>query len=442
MKKTVKIDPHKRYKIPVQLSVVRHGGRILIISIETACWIVLNNDEQLHFFELLKEYNLSDAINYFEGLQSDVLNVIIQLEARKFESMDITKSPNQIMQIYLTNNCNMRCPHCYMSAGVKGTNELKTAEVLNTLKLFRESGGQAVTFSGGEITTRTDLYEIIKYGYNQGLKVELLTNGTLWSDDLINKISPLVFRVQISIDGYSEEENAKVRGKGYFDKALRTLDQFITKGVKTELAITPFYDCSLKGKVNEYAEFGTDLRNKYKAYDFKVKFTTGLLDGRDLVLDEAIKSDYSKIMTNVMNSYYGEDVTDYAFIISHKKRLIFDNCTYGCLNISSTGDVYACSRIPSIKPFSNIRETDFTEIINLSKKAQGISNIINLKPCNECDLMYICGGGCRIKFFKEFSECDNLEALDAKSISPRSCDKETKDEFYDLMIRTNDRIFL
>lgn len=441
MKRTKEIDIEKYYKIPEDIRIVRYNQKIIVIAVETASWIILDNENQLYFFELLRKHSLKEAILLFQGEKIDIQNTIIQIEAKGFENTTVTHFIDTSIHLYLTNKCNMKCPHCYMYAGKENLNELTTEEVFNILRLFKKYGGTSIILSGGEITMREDLYDIVKYGYSQGLKMELLTNGVLWTNELIEKIYPYITRIQISIDGFSEEKNAEIRGRGNFEKALETLDKFIKKGISTELAITPLYTNDLKNEIEAYANFGRQLKDKYKKCDFKVKYTTGLLDGREIHLSKEQKSDYTEIMNRVTSSYYGEDISDYAFINSHKKRFIFDNCSYGCLNISSTGDVYFCSRIPSIKPFANIRKDDFSRIVELSLLAQKLSNINNLKPCKDCELKYICGGGCRLKHFKDLVNCEDIEHLDINTISPRNCDRKTKEEFYDLMIRTNHKLF-
>ena len=83
------ISPNKRYSFPDNLSIVRRNGNILIISVETAKWIVLKNESQLSFFELLQIMPLGEALERFEGHYNDAQYVVIQLEARHFEDQNV-----------------------------------------------------------------------------------------------------------------------------------------------------------------------------------------------------------------------------------------------------------------------------------------------------------------------------------------------------------------
>lgn len=440
MEKHKYIDVEKRYILPANLSVVRYKGKILLIAVDTATWLVLENEEQLRFFSLLQKYSIRESMVIFQGKKEDVINTITQIEARKFDELECRSAVVGTLHFYLTNKCNMKCPHCYMNAGKCLDDELTTEEVKDVLKEYAEYGGENVVFSGGEATTRKDIVEILQSAKEYGFHVSLLSNGYGLSDIMIEKISELVDRLQISIDGYSEKENSKVRRKGSFQNVLDSLDKFLKNGVSVELAITPWLDEELEKKVGDYADFGKNLNNKYADYKLKIKYTTGLLDGRDLHLSKDERQRYSKIMQEVTNLYYGKDVSNDSFISSHRRKLIFNNCSYGNITIGPNGDVYPCTRITSIKPYANVRRCTFDYVHKMSEKIQRLSDVKNLKPCNECPLMNICGGNCRIKYFPFFKFVDNFENV--KIPIARECNQSIKNEFYELMINTNKKIFI
>ena len=52
------IDPKKQYIFPQNISIVRYDSKILVIAVETGNWIVLENESQLKFLNLLKENTL------------------------------------------------------------------------------------------------------------------------------------------------------------------------------------------------------------------------------------------------------------------------------------------------------------------------------------------------------------------------------------------------
>ena len=66
------------------------------------------------------------------------------------------------------------------------------------------------------------------------------------------------------------------------------------------------------------------------------------------------------------------------------------------------------------------------------------SNINNLLPCKDCELKYICGGGCRIIHFNGFTDYSERHT---NILPKRECNIAIKEEFYELMIRTNRFLF-
>lgn len=439
IKKEKEVDLNKKYKMPQRIEFIHYKGKEIVIAVETGNWIILENTEQVSFFNLLCEKSINDALAIFNGEFIDAQYVVMQIEARDFDNKEVfLKNKTNGIHIYLTNSCNMRCPHCYMYAGKAKENELTTKEVCDLLFNFKSYNGDFVILSGGEICTRSDLFEIVKYSHSLGLSIELLTNGTLWTEKQIEQITPYISRVQVSIDGYTESVNAKIRGKGSFIKALETVDTFIKNGAHVDVGVTPWYDDFFKKDYLKYAEFGKELLEKYKEYPFTVKFNGELLDGRKLKLTLGQQEEYKNIIDKINLQCYG-DIFDIPFIEFHKMKGIENNCEFGNISVNSDGDLFFCAAIPTTIPFANVRKDSFERIMQLSSLAKQLSDVNNLLPCRDCELKYICGGDCRVIYFKEFVDF-NIENV--KSFPMRKCSKEIKETFYDLMIRTNNKIFV
>ncbi len=442
MKKSEKkigcIDNNKTYAFPAKLTEVNYAGMFLIIADDYANWIVLKNKSQLDFFSLLKEYTLKESLRLFNGAFEDAKYVVTQIEARKLESTNVVSGTPIRLHIYLTNQCNMRCPHCYMYAGQANENELSTDEIKDILCNYAQRGGVYVTFSGGEISMRDDVLVLSEYAYKLGLKLQLMTNGVLWDAGSIKKVSEYVNDVQISIDGYDERTNSIVRGKGSFAKAMQTVRLFLQEGVRVEIAVTPMLD-NLEDNVDGYASWGRSLLNDYVDKGLSVKFSGELIDGRAIKLSKKQHDKYISYINEIYTKCYGNS-GDQPFIDNIKSRGLMDNCSFGNITISSVGDVFFCGRIEGLRKVANVREECWDKIWNLSEKAKSVSNVANIEPCNNCSIKYICGGDCRIKFFPEMKTND-IESFGLDNRPRRECDKTIKEHFYDLMIRTNEHLY-
>lgn len=433
--RAVSIPEDRKFVFPSNIAIVRYASRILVISVETANWLIFNNEEQLAFFELLGSYTLKEALSRNPGTPKDAEHVVTQIIARDFESLDIQyKQDMSSLHIYLTNACNMRCPHCYMSAGLKAENELSEEEILTLLSQAQKNDINHVIFSGGEATLHPSFSRFIDYAHKLEMTVELLTNGTLLSEELIGPIATKLSRVQVSIDGYSEETNAPIRGKGNFAKALNAVDILVKHNINTDIAITAPYSPTLHLDIKHYIAFAQDLLARYNN-NIVIAFTGMLFDGRSVNLSAKEQAYYEQCINQISTEVFGPKMKESGFIEFHRLHGVDDNCAYGNLSIASNGDIYFCSQISPLKPIGNLRTMTYEKIFAESKKAKARANINNVNPCRHCDLKYICGGDCRIMYYPELLDPHSEE------LPVRKCSQKVKEEVYELMIRTHEDMF-
>jgi radical SAM protein with 4Fe4S-binding SPASM domain len=86
------------------------------------------------------------------------------------------------VHIDLTYRCHQRCIHCYIPEswrrGQGPGPELSTLKVKNILDQLAAAGTFFLTFSGGEIFLRSDLFEILEYARGNNFCCTLLSSGT------------------------------------------------------------------------------------------------------------------------------------------------------------------------------------------------------------------------------------------------------------------------
>lgn len=439
--KEVEISLSKIYSLPT-FEYVEYEGYCIAIAPEVAKWIVLENKEQLDILHMFIEgCDIQTVLNCYEN-QDDVVSVLTQIEAKQIESID-TKSifNNTRLHLHLTNKCNLHCPHCYMNSGFAYDDELTTEEIKNLCDNFKKIGGSDVSITGGEPTVREDFFDIVNYISAIGMKVSIFTNGIMLEEETIQKLSQLSIEgVQISVDGYDETSNAVVRGTGAFKKAIDTIDTFIKYNIYVKVAVTAPYEI-IKNHQADYIRFSKELIDKYGNDAIEINYSYFFMTGRKLSENKIleIKEEYYKLVDEVVTSIY--DGFDEDAFVSNLLGGIQDSCGYGGLNVMSNGDFYFCDRIPDIKKSGNIRNLSFSKVFELMKIAENAGNVRNFKPCKDCVLRFICGGGCRAEHFKRFTLADDITCIDFESIPPRSCDNKHKEKFYRQMINTNERFF-
>ena len=187
--------------------------------------------------------------------------------------------------------------------------------------------------------------------------------------------------------------------------------------------------------------FSKSLLNKYGRDKIEINYSYFFMPGRNLSRETVnkCKEKYYKYVDSVVTSIY-ENIDEDSFV-DNIFDCIYDSCGYGGLNILANGDIYFCDRIPDVGKIGNIKTMDFKEIVRLMKIAEKAGKIDNFQPCSSCELKYICGGGCRAEYFKDFTKINDMDNIDFSLIKPRKCSEETKEHFYDLMIKTSERFY-
>ena len=136
----------------------------------------------------------------------------------------------------LTYRCNERCVHCYLDHDDHG--ELTTAECLKVLDDLARSGALFLTFSGGEIFLRPDLYEILAAARGLHFDISLKTNALLVTPERAARLREFgVRRVQISV--YSDipaVHDAITKVPGSLQRTLAAIPILLEHGLQVKLA--------------------------------------------------------------------------------------------------------------------------------------------------------------------------------------------------------------
>ena len=92
--------------------------------------------------------------------------------------------------------------------------------------LHREFGCERFLLAGGEPCLHSQFTEIMAYARSrEEFSFGVVTNGTVYRQELVDNYLQLKnLEMQISLDGSCEEENAKTRGRGNFDKSRKMIE--------------------------------------------------------------------------------------------------------------------------------------------------------------------------------------------------------------------------
>lgn len=154
----------------------------------------------------------------------------------KLVNISMKEKKPYAVTIELLTACNMECIHCYIpqhdSMGKMSTEKVK--EVLLELKNL---GTLEITFTGGEIFLREDLWELISFSRKLGFNVSLFTNGTLINEEIANKLAEVYIQyVSLTIFSLKEDINDMItQRKGSLRKILTAIDLLEKYKIKIQI---------------------------------------------------------------------------------------------------------------------------------------------------------------------------------------------------------------
>lgn len=144
----------------------------------------------------------------------------------------------------ITNKCNLRCKHCYNERVYRDAewDHLSLEDAENAVDKIAEAGYNLIDFLGGEPLLYPDIVPLVQYVISKGVKVCVVTNGTLLDDDMQKALVEAgVTMISISIDGITADINDSIRGEGTFKTILENLKGLQQKieecNSKTEISL-------------------------------------------------------------------------------------------------------------------------------------------------------------------------------------------------------------
>lgn len=149
--------------------------------------------------------------------------------------------------IEFTNNCNLKCVHCFADAeyckktengNIEG--ELDTEQWKKVIDNLCDAGVFEILVSGGEALMRKDIFEIMEHITKRTGGFSLLSNMTLIDEKVALKLKEIgCYKVEGNLDGYNSETYDAFRGvKGSFDATVKGIKSCLKAGIPVRCNIT------------------------------------------------------------------------------------------------------------------------------------------------------------------------------------------------------------
>jgi radical SAM protein len=142
----------------------------------------------------------------------------------------------------LTRACAFACKHCRAEAQPqRDPNELSTEEAFGLIDQIRDFGDPILVITGGDPLMRSDLYDILGYAVQKGLRTSLTPTTTrLVTREALTRVKDArVRRVAVSLDGPTAEVHDAFRGfSGSFEIARRIIKNVADVGLSLQINTT------------------------------------------------------------------------------------------------------------------------------------------------------------------------------------------------------------
>ena len=295
--------------------------------------------------------------------------------------------------VEITNQCNLNCATCYNRSGLNRKRiELSFEQIENIIKLFFSYGLKRFLLSGGEPTLHSEFEKILDLidKYPQ-ITFGIVTNGTNQNKKLLEFLNTRDnLKLQISLDGSCEKQNAKTRGHGNFEKTVNFAKQIhkpklmpLLKMVISQSNYTDVEDfCDLALSLGFTPELAFIYKSGNGSDGWSSKELTSIQKLKILKLVERINKE-------------------------RNAGIFLPICTTKCPLEDGLNELSFCIKVDgSIQPCQSLYSEKYTvgNVLFFDKKLflQNINNISDLARqrceqdygCEKCMLNDICGRGC------------------------------------------------
>lgn len=283
----------------------------------------------------------------------------------------------ELAWLEITQNCNMRCIHCYEGEEhVSKGNLLSLDEWKKVIDDLKELGVGRVVVIGGEPCIHKNIIQILKYLCENNLSTTLFTNGYFLNGELLKTVILTKTRVKVSLYGHNANIHEKITGiKGSFNKLIAAIRQLEDNKVDVHVAITIMKEN--ENYINEIRSFVRSLGVQGYKFDVIREVVCGTQSIHVPISREAI----SFAFRWKPNFYVSKDQFDWN--IDH------NSCWYGKIVISENGDVLPCvfarNHIVNNIRFKNIKEIMDSDILKYWDMPLGI-----IETCKDCEYRYAC----------------------------------------------------
>jgi radical SAM protein with 4Fe4S-binding SPASM domain len=279
-----------------------------------------------------------------------------------------------------------------------------------------EFGIKNIMLSGGEPCLHPDIIPMIQYIAAKGLKIGLVTNGTIINKELVECIFANNVIVQISIDAMDSDNYILSRGIDRLNQVVENIKLLNKNDIIVTMSIT--LNNATISEVKKVVDFALSNQIHTLHYGFLVpsdrckenNMTMDQLFDALICLYEVQINKYLHIQIDFVENYVR------AIVNKNKNPYYCNSMSCNNMEIQPNGDIYQCGALETImqktleKPI-NIFNQDNVQIMNRIKSEWKTIGVYDIPDCKDCNVKYVCKGGCRAIVYQTFGNLYGTQPL-------------------------------
>ena len=355
----------------------------------------------------------SDLERFFAELEAASAGRAVALERVPYD-FAFTRLP-VLGELALTYRCNERCRFCYAGCGdapCKGApaalpgsalaegagRELSTAEAKRIIDLFRDEAKiPFFSFTGGEPLLRPDLEELAAYAISRGLRVNLITNGSLAGPERAASLKAAGFdTAQVSLESPDPGIHDALCGvPGAFARTTAGIRALKAAGISVQTNSTVTREN--RESLLRLPAFLKGLGVERFSMNLFIPSGRGLSESGLFVPYSEIGSLVDEVRRLALQeglTFFWYSPTPYCLYNPVARGLGNKSCAAadGLLHVNPEGQVLPCSSWP--EPLGSLLERPFSEIWFSERAARLKNKTFAPASCSGCPSFVACQGAC------------------------------------------------
>lgn len=117
----------------------------------------------------------------------------------------------ETVSFHIVKPCNMSCKFCFATFQDQHViNQLPLTDAMNIITKLKEAGVEKITFAGGEPMMYKNLDIVIQFSKNIGLTTSIITNGSMITNEWLQKMKGKLDWIGLSVDSLSKATNIMI----------------------------------------------------------------------------------------------------------------------------------------------------------------------------------------------------------------------------------------